>query len=103
MGLFDGDGHFNYQFRKNKYNSGEFVITSGYDYDWTVLENYYVKNNIEYSLYRMIVPLGRISTIIVRKRKSLINLYKLLYGDEFKGLDRKHKNYIKYINTQIIT
>jgi hypothetical protein len=95
LGLYDGDGHFNYQFRHEKYHSGEFVITANYDYDWSVLENYFNENNIEYSIYRLIVKLGRVSQFIVRKKKSLIILFKKLYEDEFHGLERK---YIKYLN-----
>lgn len=98
LGLFDGDGHFNYQFRKNKYHSGEFVITASYDYDWTVLEDYFRKNNIEFSLYRDVVKLGKVSRIIVRKKESLYKLYVLLYSDDnFKGLERKYNKYLKYI------
>ncbi len=98
LGLYDGDGHFNYQLRKNKYHSGEFVITASYDYDWSILEDYFKKNNIEYSLYRFIVKLGKVSHIIVRKKESLCKLYDLLYFDDnFKGLERKHKKYLKYM------
>ena len=98
LGLFDGDGHFNYQFRHNKYHSGEFVITSSYDYDWSTLEQFYKENNIEYSIYRTLEKLGRVSRIIVRKRDSLLKLYALLYNDEFKGLNRKYNKFLIYIN-----
>jgi hypothetical protein len=97
LGLFDGDGHFNYQYRNNKYHSGEFVITASYDYDWSCLEKYFNNNEIEYSTYRLIVPLGRISNIIVRKKQSLIKLYNMIYCDEFRGLDRKYEKYQNYI------
>jgi len=98
LGLYDGDGHFNYQLRNDKYHSGEFVITSNYDYDWSVLENFLIEKNIEYSLYRQIVKLGRVSNIIIRKKQSLLKLYSLLYNDDFKGLTRKHDKFLKYIN-----
>ncbi len=98
LGLYDGDGHFNYQLRKKKYHSGEFVITASYDYDWSILEDYFKNNNIEYSIYRFVVKLGRVSHIIVRKKESLCKLYKLLYSDDnFKGLERKHNKYVKYV------
>jgi len=96
LGLYDGDGHFNHQFKDNKYHSGEFVISGNYDYDWNTLEQFYKENNIEYSIYRQIVKLGKVSVIIVRKRESLIKLYELLYKDEFKGLERKHIKFLKY-------
>ena len=96
LGLFDGDGNFNYQFRKNKYHSGEFVITSSYDYDWSTVENYFTENNIEYSIYRIVVKLGRISKIVVRKKNSLLKLYCLLYSNNFKGLERKYIKFKKY-------
>jgi hypothetical protein len=99
LGYYDGDGHFNYQFRHNKYHSGEFVITSSYNYDWSTLEQFYKENKIEYSIYRTFEKLGRVSRIIVRKRDSLIKLYALLYNDEFKGLERKYSKFLKYINT----
>ena len=98
LGLYDGDGHFNYQFRKNKYYSGEFVITANYNYDWSTLEQFYKENNIKYSIYREIVKLGKVSQIIVRKKDSLLKLYELLYNDEFKGLNRKYNKFLKYIN-----
>lgn len=98
LGLYDGDGHFNYQLRKGKYHSGEFVITASYNYDWSILEDYFKKNDIEYSIYRLVVKLGKVSHIIVRKKESLCKLYKLLYSDDnFKGLERKHNKYVKYI------
>ena len=96
LGLFDGDGTFNYQFRKNKYHSGEFVVTGCYNYDWSVLENYFNKNNIKYSIYRLNVELGQVSRIIVRKKESLITLYNLIYDGNFYGLKRKHIKYLKY-------
>lgn len=98
LGLYDGDGHFNYQLRKNKYHSGEFVITASYDYDWSILEDYFKNNNIDYSIYRFVVKLGKVSHIIVRKKESLCRLYDLLYSDNnFKGLERKHNKYVKYV------
>lgn len=101
LGLYDGDGHFNYQFRKNKYHSGEFVITSSFDYDWGCLENYFNENNIEYRIYRCVVKLGRVSRIIVRKHKSLMILYDLLYSDDFKGLNRKYVKFLKYKSNKL--
>lgn len=99
LGIIDGDGHFNYQFRKNKYHSGELVITSSYDYDWSTLENYYINNNVEYKIYRLIVPLGKVSKIVVRKRKSLNILFNLLYDGEFYGLNRKYIKFLKFYET----
>jgi len=101
LGLFDGDGHFNYQKRLNKYHSGEFVITSSYKYDWTVLEDYFMKNKIEYSIYRLNFKIGQVSKIVVRKKKSLIKLYKLLYSDKFVGLERKYLKFLKYYETVV--
>lgn len=99
LGLIDGDGHFNYQFRQNKYHSGELVITSNYEYDWSTLENFYKINNIEYKIYRLIVPLGKVSKIVVRKRKSLNILFNLLYDGTFYGLNRKYIKFLKYYET----
>jgi hypothetical protein len=96
LGLFDGDGHFNYQFRKNKYHSGEFVVSGLYNYDWSILENYFNNNNIKYSIYRLNVKLGQVSRIIVRKKESLIILFDLLYPNEFHGLERKYLKFLKY-------
>jgi hypothetical protein len=96
LGLYDGDGHFNYQKRYKNSHQGEFIITSSYDYDWSTLEQFYKKNNIDYSIYRQICKLGKNSDIKVRKKESLIKLYELLYKDEFKGLERKHIKYLNY-------
>jgi hypothetical protein len=96
LGLFDGDGHFNYQLRNKKYHSGEFVISGSYDYDWTVLEDFCNKNNIEYSIYRLDVKLGQVSRFIVRKKKSLIKLFNLFYSNDFHGLKRKYLKFLKY-------
>ena len=96
LGLFDGDGHFNYQFRNNKYHSGEFVISGSYNYDWGVLENYCNDNYIDYSIYRLNVELGQVSRFIVRKKESLIRLFEILYDNSFYGLNRKYQKYLKY-------
>lgn len=100
LGLYDGDGNFNYQYRKNKYHSGEFIITSSYKYDWSTLEKFCTQNNIEYKIYNLIVPLGKISKFVIRKKDSLLKLYNLLYSDEFNGLYRKKIKFDKYINEE---
>jgi hypothetical protein len=99
LGLYDGDGHFNYQLRNEKYHSGEFVISSSYEYDWNILETFYKLNKIEYSIYNLNVELGQVSRIIVRKKDSLIKLYNILYKDEFHGLERKYIKFLKYYET----
>lgn len=96
LGLYDGDGHFNYQLKNNKYHCGEFVISGTYNYDWSTLEDFYKNKNIEYSIYRLEVKLGRVSKIVVRKKKSLNILFDNLYCDEFHGLNRKYIKYLKY-------
>lgn len=101
LGLFDGDGSFNYQYRQNKYHSGEWVITAEYDYDWSTLKRFCDHNQIKYSVYQLVVPLGRVSRFIVRRKDSLIKLFDILYKNEFVGLERKYlkfNNYYKLIN-----
>lgn len=83
------------------YHSGEFVISASYNYDWSVLEDFFKKNNIDYVIYNLNVKLGQISRIIIRKKESLIKLYKLLYDGEFVGLERKHIKFLKYYETTL--
>jgi len=99
LGLFDGDGHFNYQLRNKKYHSGEFVVSGSYDYDWCTLEKFCVDNNIEYSIYGLNVTLGQVSRFVVRKKESLISLFNILYSDDFHGLERKYLKFLKFYET----
>jgi hypothetical protein len=85
LGLFDGDGHFNVV---KKTKQAEWVITSSYDQDWHFMEDFCQKNGIEYSIYRLVVPLGRVSNFIVRKLDSINKIINLVHSHKI-GLPRK--------------
>ena len=102
LGLFDGDGHFNVV---KKTKQAEWVISSTYEQDWGYLESFCKENNIEYSIYRLIVPLGKVSRFVVRKLKSIEKLIKIVHNSDLGLFRKKEKiNYflsIRSLNSKI--
>jgi hypothetical protein len=84
-GWSDGDGCF--------YTNGRtrhFSICGSYEQDWSILENIFKDNGIDYKIQRRTHKTGKFSVIRVWNKNSLLNISKILYQD-YDGIGLKRK------------
>lgn len=90
LGLIDGDGCWFY--KKYKYDSRKFFISSSYNQDWSYVEQLFKSLNIKYTIRRNILTSGRNSEICFTKRVYFKYLYDYLWPNGFEfGFLRKYQ------------
>jgi len=99
IGLTDADGSFYYN-RKTGHTN-QFSIYSGYDQDWSYLENLYKKLNITYRISRIVHKKSKSSMIRITGYKNIQKYGEFLYSsyrEDLIGLPRKYKIYSEIID-----
>lgn len=95
-GMVDGDGCF---YVSKNGRTRQFKLAGTFEQDWSLIEKLFIENNITYKVERNTQinkinnKLNKSSVVRVWKRESIINLSKLLYGDNLYfdfGLKRKY-------------
>lgn len=95
-GLFDGDGSFYFNSKKNVY---QVSITSNYNQDWSSVENFLKDNSITFSIQKESSRWGAHSKIRITGNKNIKRLVNLLYSTQDNiWLSRKYNKIKKLIN-----
>ena len=99
IGLTDADGSFYYN-RKTGHTN-QFTLYSGYEQDWSYMEELYKKLNITYKVSRILHKKSKSSMIRITGYTNIQKYGEFLYAsykDDLIGLPRKYKVYSEIID-----